>query len=254
MEMVAFNTTLRGQTQELFNRLKNVVSTNVLPSYIQQYFLEWVLSFNFIINMILISYAVYLHYLLKSKGMFDKNSYKIVPSDEAIITRRKINELIEKNENQVKSLRSMNYEMGILKRKYNTLQNTINVSQQQQRRERFYSPVPPPVDHSKQQLPKTNREVEALEARIQTLKKELLKQRHMNMAFKYKYKRELSVETRDNASKRLFGLDNISPKNSSSSTSIHNTRTNMPNNNNNNNSSNNNLKQNKQGFKYKYNQ
>ncbi len=204
--------------------------------------------------MSLISYAVYLHYLLKSKGMFDKNSYKIVPSDEAIITRRKINELIEKNENQVKSLRSMNYEMGILKRKYNTLQNTINVSQQQQRRESFYSPVPPPVDHSKQQLPKTNREVEALEARIQTLKKELLKQRHMNMAFKYKYKRELSVETRDNASKRLFGLDNISPKNSSSATSIHNTRTNMPNNNNNNNSSNNNLKQNKQGFKYKYNQ
>ncbi len=74
------------------------------------------------------------------------------------------------------------------------------------------------------------------------------------MAFKYKYKRELSVETRDNASKRLFGLDNISPKNSSSSSSIHNTRTNMPNNDNNNNSSNNNLKQNKQGFKYKYNQ
>ena len=54
----------------------------------------------------------------------------------------------------------------------------------------------------------------------------------MNMAFQYRYKKELSTKTRDDASKRLFGLTPISPK--SSETTKANKR--------------------KQGFKYRYNE
>ena len=119
----------------------------------------------------------------------------------------------------------MKFEVDALKEKCAALQNFIAKSRQLNHV--VFQPSPPPIRKKP-----ANAEIDALEKRIQTLKRELLKQRHMNMAFKYRYKKELSTKTRDDASKRLFGLTPISPKTSETT----------------------NASKRKQGYKYRYNE
>ena len=100
-----------------------------------------------------------------------------------------------------KSIKLLSMKLRGVNKRLHALQQFVLMS----KRDISRGPLPPlqrPYNHVVGE-----RSVKDLKEKIKSLESDLLKQRHINQAFKYKYRTELSVKTRDAASRRLFGLD-----------------------------------------------
>ena len=146
----------------------------------------------FLFNAGNISYSLYLKYLLEANKKTMERSYKIR------------NEYFRGN-GQVssadKSIKLLSMKLRGVNKRLHALQQFVLMS----KRDISRGPLPPlqrPYNHVVGE-----RSVKDLKEKIKSLESDLLKQRHINQAFKYKYRTELSVKTRDAASRRLFGLD-----------------------------------------------
>ena len=187
ISLVNLNSSLTG----LKSYESSSVSKTVLANIPQDH-LVYILAMLFLFNAGNISYSLYLKYLVEANKNTDDKAYAIRNENY----RRK-----GQVASAEKSIKVLTMKLHGVNKRLHALQQFVLMS----RRDISRGPLPPiPPRHNHKAV---ERDMKVLRGQIKSLESDLRKQRHINQAFKYKYRTDLSVKTRDAASRRLFGLD-----------------------------------------------